>query len=107
MSTSGVEAIEAPATAARGNFDLARWHPSDVDAHAAGASHFGLLDALGNGWEWTASVFAGFDGFEALPEGIARLGATPFALEPLGPGRRRSQREDPRLLLLGQIHGTP
>jgi formylglycine-generating enzyme required for sulfatase activity len=27
--------------------------PSDVDAHPAGASPFGVLDLVGNVWQWT------------------------------------------------------
>ncbi len=39
------------------------WAPSPVDAHPDGASAFGLLDAVGNGWEWTTTVFAEHPGF--------------------------------------------
>jgi iron(II)-dependent oxidoreductase len=27
--------------------------PADVDAHPAGASPFGVLDLVGNVWQWT------------------------------------------------------
>jgi ergothioneine biosynthesis protein EgtB len=57
---------EAPAPL-RGNFDFARWDPSPVTAHSTGQSAFGVYDLLGNGWEWTSTVFAGFPGFEAFP----------------------------------------
>lgn len=50
-----------------GNFDFKRWDPEPVDANTAGESAFGVRQLLGNGWEWTSSVFAPFPGFEARP----------------------------------------
>jgi ergothioneine biosynthesis protein EgtB len=50
-----------------GNFDFQRWDPEPVDAHPDGASAFGVRDLVGNGWEWTSTVFAPFDGFQPLP----------------------------------------
>jgi gamma-glutamyl hercynylcysteine S-oxide synthase len=38
-----------------------------VDAYPEGQSAYGLYDALGNVWEWTASWFDGYDGFEMYP----------------------------------------
>ncbi len=52
---------------ARGNFDLASFDPLPVGSHPAGASAWGVHDLVGNGWEWTSTVFAGFDGFEPMP----------------------------------------
>ncbi|MGH8169427.1 MAG: SUMF1/EgtB/PvdO family nonheme iron enzyme [Steroidobacteraceae bacterium] len=49
-----------------GNFDFAGWDPAPVDAHPRGASACGALGMLGNGWEWTRSVFAPFRGFRAM-----------------------------------------
>ena len=49
------------------NFDFVRWDPEPVGAHPDGASAFGVHDLLGNGWEWTSTVFAPFDGFAPLP----------------------------------------
>jgi gamma-glutamyl hercynylcysteine S-oxide synthase len=57
---------EAP-TFAHGNFDFARWNPAPVNAFPAGRSGFGVHDMLGNGWEWTATEFRPFPGFEAFP----------------------------------------
>lgn len=51
--------------AQHGHFDFVGWDPQPVSAHAAGASPFGVEQLVGNGWEWTATPFAGFTGFEA------------------------------------------
>jgi gamma-glutamyl hercynylcysteine S-oxide synthase len=50
-----------------GNFDFSHWNPTPVNAFPAGQSAFGVHDMLGNGWEWTASVFGAFPGFEPFP----------------------------------------
>lgn len=50
-----------------GNFDFSRWEPTPVNAFPAGQSAYGVCDMLGNGWEWTSSVFAPFRGFEPFP----------------------------------------
>ncbi len=50
-----------------GNFDFRLWDPSGVDTHPAGNSAFGVADLVGNGWEWTSSVFEPFPGFKAFP----------------------------------------
>jgi formylglycine-generating enzyme required for sulfatase activity len=51
----------------RGNLDFAGWDPVAVTAHPAGDSASGASQLMGNGWEWTSTPFAGFDGFEARP----------------------------------------
>jgi formylglycine-generating enzyme required for sulfatase activity len=51
----------------RGNFDFQRWDPAPVGAYPAGDSAFGVADMVGNGWEWTSTVFAPLPGFAALP----------------------------------------
>jgi iron(II)-dependent oxidoreductase len=50
-----------------GNFNFERWSPAPVNAFAAGESAYGVQGMLGNGWEWTASEFVPFPGFEAFP----------------------------------------
>ena len=50
-----------------GNFDFQSWDPTPVNAFPEGQSAFGIDDMLGNGWEWTSSVFAPFPGFEPFP----------------------------------------
>ena len=49
-----------------GNFDFRHWDPVPVGAFPAGASAWGVHDLVGNGWEWTSTVFGGFTGFEPM-----------------------------------------
>ena len=50
----------------RGNFDFRHWDPVPVGSYPAGASAWGVHDLVGNGWEWTSTVFDGFPGFTAM-----------------------------------------
>ena len=50
-----------------GNFDFHCWDPTPVNTFPEGQSAFGVDDMLGNGWEWTSTVFAPFPGFEPFP----------------------------------------
>jgi len=54
---------DAPPDPAHGNFDFARFEPVPVGSYPAGASAWGVHDLVGNGWEWTSTVFGPFDGF--------------------------------------------
>jgi ergothioneine biosynthesis protein EgtB len=56
-----------PPAAHRGNFDFEHWDPAPVGAHPSGASAFGVHDLVGNGWEWTRTVFEPFPGFAPMP----------------------------------------
>jgi gamma-glutamyl hercynylcysteine S-oxide synthase len=47
-----------------GNFDFLRWDPAPVGAFPLNKSSFGVQGQLGNGWEWTKSLFGPFGGFE-------------------------------------------
>ncbi len=58
---------DALPNASLGNFDFRRWDPVPVGSYSAGRSAFGVEDAVGNGWEWMATEFAPFPGFEAFP----------------------------------------
>ena len=57
----------APPDRPHGNFNFTNWDPVGVGQHPAGASEFGVEDIVGNGWEWTSTLFAPFTGFEAFP----------------------------------------
>jgi ergothioneine biosynthesis protein EgtB len=57
---------EDPPDGTRGNFDFARYDPAPAGACPGGASAWGVHDLVGNGWEWTSTVFAGFPGFEPM-----------------------------------------
>jgi ergothioneine biosynthesis protein EgtB len=58
---------EAPPAHGHGNFDFARWDPVPAGSFPAGTSAFGVADLIGNGWEWTSTVFAPFPGFKPFP----------------------------------------
>jgi formylglycine-generating enzyme required for sulfatase activity len=46
-----------------GNFDFDKWDPCHVGAHPDGRSAFGIAGLVGNGWEWTSTLFTPFEGF--------------------------------------------
>ncbi len=57
---------DEPPDAGRGNFDFVSWDPVPAGARPAGASAWGVHDLVGNGWEWTASIFGPLPGFEPM-----------------------------------------
>jgi len=50
-----------------GNFDFRRWNPVPVNASSQEQSAFAAHDMLGNGWEWTSTLFDQFPGFAPFP----------------------------------------
>jgi iron(II)-dependent oxidoreductase len=58
--------LETPAVE-HGVFDFSAWEPEPAGTHPRGASAWGVEDLMGNGWEWTSTVFEPFPGFTPLP----------------------------------------
>jgi gamma-glutamyl hercynylcysteine S-oxide synthase len=56
---------DAPPTSARGVFDFSSWEPEPAGSHPDGQSAWGIHDLVGNGWEWTSTIFEPFPGFTA------------------------------------------
>jgi iron(II)-dependent oxidoreductase len=52
--------------ATRGNFNFTNWDPVPIGSYPAGASAWGVHDLVGNGWEWTSTIFDGFKGFRPM-----------------------------------------
>jgi gamma-glutamyl hercynylcysteine S-oxide synthase len=49
-----------------GHFDFQGWEPVPAGSRPAGASAWGVQDLVGNGWEWTSTIFAPFPGFAPM-----------------------------------------
>ena len=47
-----------------GNFNYAAWNPIPVNASPLTESAFGIAQLVGNGWEWTSTIFEPFPGFQ-------------------------------------------
>jgi formylglycine-generating enzyme required for sulfatase activity len=50
-----------------GNFNFRRWDPSPVGGDPVGPGAFGVRGMLGNGWEWTSTLFGPLPGFDPFP----------------------------------------
>ena len=58
---------EEPADTDRANLDGVRFSPDPVGSHPAGVSAAGCHQMVGDVWEWTASEFTGYPGFDPFP----------------------------------------
>jgi formylglycine-generating enzyme required for sulfatase activity len=58
---------DAAPDAERANLDFVAWDPLPVTAHPLSATPLGVEQMAGNGWEWTATPFAAFEGFSPRP----------------------------------------
>lgn len=56
-----------PPTPERANLDQLAFRPAGVGAFPEGASPYGVLGLIGDVWEWTATEFSGYPGFESFP----------------------------------------
>jgi iron(II)-dependent oxidoreductase len=56
-----------PATSEIANVDQLGFGTSPVGAYPPNVSPLGCVDMIGNVWEWTASDFVGYPGFETFP----------------------------------------
>ena len=57
----------ASGTAISSNVDFRYWDPIPVTADEQDGDDAGPQQMVGNGWEWTSSLFAPFAGFEPMP----------------------------------------
>jgi gamma-glutamyl hercynylcysteine S-oxide synthase len=49
-----------------GHADFAAWDPVPVGSRPGTESVWGVHDLMGNGWEWTSTIFGPFDGFTPM-----------------------------------------
>jgi formylglycine-generating enzyme required for sulfatase activity len=57
---------EALPDASRGNFGYTNWDTVPVGSYPDGVSAWGVHDLVGNGWEWTSTLFEPFPGFKPM-----------------------------------------
>jgi ergothioneine biosynthesis protein EgtB len=69
---------DTPPGERHGNFGYRHWAPTPVGTHPEGASAWGVQDLVGDGWEWTNTVFGGLPGFTPYIPGYAGYSADFF-----------------------------
>lgn len=57
---------DLPPSEGLGNFNFLQWDPVPINAHPKAQSAFGVYGLLGNGWEWTSTVFGPYPGFRSF-----------------------------------------
>jgi ergothioneine biosynthesis protein EgtB len=57
---------DEPPQPEHGNLGFRLFEPAPAGSHPRGASAFGVHELVGNGWEWTSTVFAPLPGFAPL-----------------------------------------
>ena len=82
-----------PEPGVHGNLGFSRWAPAAVGSFPAGASGWGVHDAVGNLWQWTESPFAPLPGF------------TPYIRS--YPGYSADFFDDRHFVILGASWATP
>jgi len=50
---------------AGGYYDFSGYEPAPIGSHPEGRSSDGVDDLVGNGWEWTSTIFRPYPGFQA------------------------------------------
>jgi iron(II)-dependent oxidoreductase len=58
---------DAPPEQEHAAIDFSSWDPVPAGSRPAGRSAWGVDDLVGNGWEWTSTLFAPFEGFVPIP----------------------------------------
>ena len=68
----------AGSSAKHGNFNFHQWAPTPVGSHPSGGSVWGVQDLIGDGWEWTDTIFEGLPSFEPYIPGYPGYSADFF-----------------------------